>query len=515
MRASRHRALAALACLLGCLLGAIGDAAAERRVALLVGSDAGLDADRPLRHTGADVQRMRAALVELGRFADADVYAVTEADAGQVLAALDALSARPADVFVFYYSGHADAGALRLGQTRLPLDLLLQRLERLPTRLRITVLDACQSGSAARPRSKGVAPGRPFEVGLTPDGAAGQVLIASSAADEASFESDEHHGAVFTLHWTTGLRGAADVDGDGQVRLSEAYRYAYDRTVGATLLADAGPQHPTFDLELAGRHDPPLTFVDGGSGLLLRADGDARYLVLDGREQQLLAELSLVEGDRRRVALPPGPYVVKRRSPDALHVARVELAPGRAQRLYDHQMRAVPLVRLAPKGALGDRWVALALGQYASPVGGSMQGTFGLEWEGDRWLLDADLLLSTGTQVHRGLESRLTLAGPTAAALFSWRPGEAALRIGPVAGALAMLQRAGSDPERVVAAGLLGGRLRFDLPLVAGLGLTLGADAAVLLARIEPTDTAFVAALPADLGVMPWLSYAVGLRVAW
>jgi uncharacterized caspase-like protein len=57
--------------------------------------------------------------------------------------------------------------------------------------------------------------------------ASGEVVITSSSADELSQESDEVGGSYFTHYLLSGLRGAADTSGDGEVTLDEAYRYVY------------------------------------------------------------------------------------------------------------------------------------------------------------------------------------------------------------------------------------------------------------------------------------------------
>ena len=89
---------------------------------------------------------------DLGGFAAADVHVLKNGSAAQILDAVDLLAAgAPASVFVFYFSGHADAGALHPAGTLLPLDLLLHRLRAVRAELRLSILDACQSGAAARP----------------------------------------------------------------------------------------------------------------------------------------------------------------------------------------------------------------------------------------------------------------------------------------------------------------------------------------------------------------------------
>ena len=92
-------------------------------------------------------------------------------------------------------------------------------------------------------RSKGVRAAPAFDVQQAQAASTrphGLVLIASSSADEESQESDEIGASFFTHYLASGLLGDADASGDGKVTLSEAYAYAYARTVGETPTAYRG-----------------------------------------------------------------------------------------------------------------------------------------------------------------------------------------------------------------------------------------------------------------------------------
>ncbi len=489
---------------------------AERRRALIVANDLGLEDEVPLRHTGSDAGRMAAVLRELGGFAPEDIQVLRGGDAGSVLAALDraALNADPSSLFYFYFSGHADAGALHLSGTVLPVETLLARLGKIPAGLRIGVLDACQSGSATR--AKGVSSGPAFEVRVEPRSSEGQVLISSSAADEQSFESDRSGGAVFTLHWTAGLRGAADRNQDGRVSLSEAYGYAYAQTVRATLLSQGGPQHPSFRWELSGRRDPVLTRLKGAAGLTVVAESEGELLVFDGEELELIAELPLRPSNTTRLSLPPGRYVLRKRGPSSLRTARISLDQGDDRVLPEHRMTSVPLVKLAQKGALGERWVTAAVGQYATAmsVSGLPQLQLGVEWDGARWLWSGAVLGSTGTQLVEGLGVRQSFVGPLLSLLYTARAGPVTGRVGPAIGALVLHQEVPGDPDRFAMGALMGVRLRGELSLRSDLGVFVAGDLLGLLVRTEdrPAGSGLGGA---GATVLPWASYHAGVRLNW
>jgi hypothetical protein len=235
--------------------------------------------------------------------------------------------------------------------------------------VRIGLVDSCRSGAIAR--TKGARPAPTFEVkGEGESGPRGLVLIASSAADEDSQESDAIGASFFTHHLASGLLGGADASGDGRVTLAEAYAYAYARTVGSTAASAAGVQHPVFLYDLGGAGDVVLTEVaPAAGGLVLPAAAEGAYVVLDG-SGRAVAEVGKTAGAERRLALPAGRYTVKKRLPaeDAVLVARVALADAPLV-LEDARMDRVGLERDPQKGFGGARWSLL--------VGGGAQAFFG------------------------------------------------------------------------------------------------------------------------------------------
>jgi hypothetical protein len=501
-------ALAALA-LAGALAGSPAPAAAPEpaRVAVVVGNDLGLPGEQALRFTGADARRLGAVLQELGGFDPANVHLLENRTAAEILDQVEALASGPQlSVFVFYYSGHADAAALHPGGTLLPLDLLASRLRRIPADLRLELLDACQSGAAAR--AKGSRPASPFSVRVEDQASTGDILVSSSAADEQSFESE--HGGLFTLAWTAGLRGAADANADGQVTLSEVYAYAYAQTLRSTLGAATGPQHATFRYALEGHRDPVLTRLAGGGLLTLRPQAAGTYVVFDRTERSVVAELPARADEPLRFALAPGEYVVRLRTTRALRVARVALARDDDRVLAEHQMQEVPLVRLARKGSIGDLFLSLGAGAYASGLGprGQLLGVLGMEWEGERWVPGLEVSVAGGTERHRGLETRDLLGQLSGQLLFTQRLGTAAVRAGPVIGGAYVRQEPAGHADRASLGVSFGGRLRGDVQITRSVGLYVLADARALALRLATSRGT-------KLGVRPLYAATAGLRAAF
>src|SRR4051812_33369204 len=91
------------------------DGWAVKRLALLVGANTGWEQDPPLRYAEEDAHKLGAVLTELGGFAPGDMVFLGSPTTERLLAELNALQRRlreePAQetLFLFYYSGHADA----------------------------------------------------------------------------------------------------------------------------------------------------------------------------------------------------------------------------------------------------------------------------------------------------------------------------------------------------------------------------------------------------------------------
>ncbi len=335
-----------------------------RRFALIAGNNEGGPDTRPLLYATGDARKIHGVLTELGGVAPGDAALLLDGTAGDFLGALAALEGRAAQAarqgqrtsLIVYYSGHAKEGALRLGGSRVDLEALKLRLaDGSPAHVRIGIFDACRSGVVNR--TKGARRGPGFEIQA--DGAhdaRGLVLLTSSSADEDSQESDAIAGSYFSHHLMSGLRGSADRSGDRRVTLSEAYEYAYARTVAETAETASGAQHPTFDYDLKGNGNLVLSELGSrGEGLYLPAGAPAGiyYLVESGRGVVSAEVLKLANVDRV-IALSAGRYQVKRRLPDRLRLGQVQVPSGRLVTLEEASLRDAPFSDDPVKGAAAD-----------------------------------------------------------------------------------------------------------------------------------------------------------------
>jgi hypothetical protein len=380
-------ALAALACLAGFAVAERPAAADElHRFALVAGNDDGGPGTRPLAYARDDARKVWDVLTRLGGVRGDDAALLLDADAAQFTGALAEAERRARaaagrgekTALIVFYSGHAKDGRLRLGDSELPVASLKARLAQAPFDVRIGIFDACQSGALTRTKGARKAPA--FEIDARGAREAhGMVILTSSASDEDSQESDLIGGSYFSHHLASGMLGGADKSGDGRVTLSEAYAYAYDRTVADTAESAAGAQHPTFSYDLAGNGDLVLTDVIARrEGVVFPAEAPSgAYFLVDGKGF-VAAEVLKIEGAERRIALPPGRYRIKRRLPDRLRVGQIDIPRGQLVALSEPMLRDAPFSDDPVKGpgreAITSHW--------SMGVGAGVQTVFAAPSEG-------------------------------------------------------------------------------------------------------------------------------------
>jgi hypothetical protein len=176
------------------------------------------------------------------------------------------------DTVIIYYAGHgapeSDAGSpdgdglekyivphdgdpKDLYTTGLPMREIETIFGRLNSERVIFITDSCYSGATA---------GRTFATAarraVVSDAflarlsrAKGRVVLTASRASEVSEEREDLRHGVFTYYLLEGLRGKADVDGDGIVTVDEAYAYVSSRVPDAT----GQNQHPVKKGEVEGQ----------------------------------------------------------------------------------------------------------------------------------------------------------------------------------------------------------------------------------------------------------------------
>jgi hypothetical protein len=341
------------------------------RFGVVLGNNRGSDPARALRYAEQDARKMHELLLQLGDFSPQDLRLLVGASAGEAWKALREMERRVAAVsdqpgkralFILYYSGHAEGDALELDESTLSFGELSEFLKSARADVRVAFIDSCQSGKLVA--MKGGRRGPAFDIRVADEMASsGYAIITSSADNELSQESAEIRGSVFTHYLVSGLRGSGDHSADGKVTLSEAYRYAYSRTVARTAATVGGGQHPMYDFKLAGRGEIVITRIHPSRPrLLVEGLQTGRLVVVNQSREIAVAETDVSTGQAVRLTLPPGEFLVYFLSSDSAHSARVRVLPGRETRLGPDDFTPQSLDRAVAKGGLFRRTLQHTLG---------------------------------------------------------------------------------------------------------------------------------------------------------
>ncbi len=344
--------------------------AETRRVAVIVGNNAGVAERSPLRFAEVDAGKMARTLIELGNVAPEDLFLLQGRTLAALRSALEQAQRKVTEwhgahhervVLIFYFSGHSDGESLEIGAERLPYADLRKWLSSTGAEVRVGIVDSCKSGALIA--FKGATATAPFQIRISDQlNASGEALITSSAANEAALESKEIGGSFFTHHFVSGLRGAADASGDGLVTLGEAYQYAFSHTVTATADTLAGVQHPGYDYRLSGQGELVLSELSHPTASIELPRSYDRVLLIQTRTDQVIAELT--PGSARLIALPAGEYVVSAWERGQHFSGRVRVAEGETRRVTREELSHVSVERAKSKGESDrPRFVATARGR--------------------------------------------------------------------------------------------------------------------------------------------------------
>jgi len=240
---------------------------------------------------------------------------------------------------IVYYSGHADEKGLRLGGDVYSWADFRKNVNNINADVKVAILDACGSGAITRTKG-GVS--RPAFMQDASSEMKGYAFLTSSNENEASQESDRIKGSFFTHALVGGLRGAADMTGNGKVTLSEAYQYAFDETLRNTQNTSAGSQHPNRDMNLAGTGDIVMTDLRETSAVLtLDSNLEGRLFIRD-EQGNLFAELNKIRGRQIELGMPVGKYSIQMEAPSKMWMAKeVQISEGKKNLLSINDMQNI------------------------------------------------------------------------------------------------------------------------------------------------------------------------------
>lgn len=319
MRGTRYALLLVLA-LCG-LQAKVHSQTEVERFALYIGANDGGPNRDILRYAATDAQSLASAMHEIGGVSSQNQLILINPDTEQINDALLSIASKMRLVqkqakrieFLFYYSGHSSEKGLLLGETEYTYTDLKKELLLVPGDVHIVMLDSCYSGNFMHTSSedielsKGGTKQKPF---LVDDSTVvtGHAYLSSSSATEQSQESDELKGSYFTNALVTGLRGAADTNGDKKVSLNELYYYAFNYTLSATQKSKSGPQHPGYNVTLVGSGDMIITDIGSAEAVLIIDDDVSGDIVIRNSSGALVSELVKKTNVPISLALPSDTY---------------------------------------------------------------------------------------------------------------------------------------------------------------------------------------------------------------
>lgn len=377
-----------------------------RRFALVIGSNHTLDDDlTPLKFADDDAARITEVLVEAG--VDVELVASLDRESQALFPELVTRSHRPdragldqawkllrermeaakqagapATELLIYYSGHGDVGPDGQGYLTLDggklkrRDLFRHVLAKSPADHNHVLIDACKSEQFVLTRGK---PWKADRSAMDYGEAVGEYLdknhlghfpntgvLLAHSADQQTHEWERYRGGIFTHQLVSGLRGGADLNGDGHIEYSE---------LGAFVsAANSGVSDPRARLSVVVRppkddeRHPLVTHVDVAQRRVLYFEpGDRHRYTLEDSRGVRIADVRWSGEQPGYLRLPAGDVFVQRQTPTASEDDREEAALPAGQ-TGPVLATALPFsaAQSASRGSLDQ---AFRAGLFATPFG--------------------------------------------------------------------------------------------------------------------------------------------------
>ncbi|MFH1727137.1 MAG: caspase family protein [Pseudomonadota bacterium] len=310
-----------------------------KRFGLFVGANDGGHERDLLKFATSDASQVAKLLEKMGGIAKNDQILILNPDRLQLNEGFDKVDALikasknkgQRTELIVYYSGHSNEDGLLLGNKLYSYQHLKDHFKKIAPDMLIAILDSCSSGSFTR--FKGGKQKPPFLVQVGNDKIKGHAILTSASENEAAQESDKIAGSYFTHYLVSGLRGGADMSGDGIVTLNEAYQFAFNETLQKTEKSKAGAQHPSYDIKLTGSGEVVLTDLRLTSAELLLAENlEGRIFVRD-QYKNLVVELEKIPGKPLLLGLEPGQYNVTLQRPVRYGQSQITLSQDEKKEL--------------------------------------------------------------------------------------------------------------------------------------------------------------------------------------
>lgn len=366
-----------------------------RRFAFLVGANNGGKDRVILRYAVDDAKAIQKILGEMGGILPGDSHFLSDPSKETFFGKIQALTeevARAKEKFrrvevIFYYSGHSDEENIFLGNDRVSYKEFREMITSMKADVRIAIVDSCASGALTLP--KGVIKKSPFLMDTAYD-MKGYAFITSSSASEAAQESSRLKRSFFTHNLISGMRGAADMNQDGRITLNEAYQFAFDGTLTQTEKTMAGPQHPSYHIQMSGTGDVVITEIWKSTAVLVLKKDIAGKIYIHNQDNVLVVELKKSAGREISIGLEAGAYRIINIGSNGIFESKVSVKKGKSLELGTDRFTQTNKIPTALRGSLPEtvfdttrgrkfsRWRVEIFGGFASmnPEDLNLRGEF-------------------------------------------------------------------------------------------------------------------------------------------
>lgn len=333
---------------------------ALKRMGLFIGSNNGGLERLTLLYAITDASSMYSVMQEIGGIDANTSRLLANPDKDDVLQSLNDIqisienakeNARRVE-FMFYYSGHSDEEGILLNGEHFPFSELRSAIDNINADVSIVILDSCASGAFTR--IKGGLKLPPFIIDDSSK-MEGHAFLTSSSLDEAAQESDNIGASFFTYYLVSGLRGAADTSQDMQVTLNEVYQYAFSETLARTENTQAGPQHPSYNIQLTGTGDLILTDLRSTSAAMIFDEDVVGRIYIRNKSGNLVAEVNKLPDVAIALALPPGEYFITLDNNNTLLKTDVYISSGERVSIGQNDFSIFPVEITTPRGTVEEK----------------------------------------------------------------------------------------------------------------------------------------------------------------
>lgn len=198
---------------------------------------------------------------------DATLYAIKDSISGWL-----ASKAGPDSTAIIFYAGHGDVEPDRTSRSAdaisnylLPYDtsasnlyasaLSREEFQGLIRTVRckrsVILMDACHSGGVATTGSRKMSVGYSKDLYSSLAEGAGSTVIAAAAPNQLSWEDKELGHGVFTHHLLEAMQGAADLDGDGRITMTQVFDYLKRKVPESARKFGGVEQTPVFMADMS------------------------------------------------------------------------------------------------------------------------------------------------------------------------------------------------------------------------------------------------------------------------